>query len=100
MSATNGAKNTSSMAEIFSRLWNARGRALTPDVAEYVLRISFPPSDRKRNQQLAAKNQRGRITDSELTELSNYVEVGDMIALMQSKARQALKRTDKSSKPL
>jgi hypothetical protein len=42
--------------------------------------------------ELAVRNQDGRLTVAERNELSNYVNVGHLIALLQSKARKSLKR--------
>jgi hypothetical protein len=41
---------------------------------------------------LARRNQEGRISPAELAELDSYVKVGDLLALLQSKARRTLKR--------
>jgi hypothetical protein len=41
--------------------------------------------------ELAVKNQQGVISASELEELDNYVQAGELLALLQSKARSSLK---------
>jgi hypothetical protein len=95
MSRGNGHHSTGSVAEIFSRLWDVRRPALSPALADHVLRIKFPLADRKRMKTLAEKNRCGKISESELEELNSFVEVGDLLAVMQSKARQVLKKVPK-----
>jgi hypothetical protein len=48
-------------------------------------------------QELAAKNRRGEISHQELEELDHYITAGDILAIWQSKARQALKQCQASS---
>ena len=40
---------------------------------------------------LARKNREGRISCAELNELDSYVKAGDLLAILQSKARKLLK---------
>jgi hypothetical protein len=54
---------------------------LSPEVAEYLLSIGFGEGDRERMQQLA-----------EPAEFDSYLHVGNLLAVMQSKARLALRR--------
>ena len=53
----------------------------------HVLKLSFSGQDLQRMHQLANKNQEGILTDEERQELDNYMNVGDLIAMLQSKAR-------------
>jgi len=48
--------------------------------------------DQARMEELAQRNQKGRLSVGEREELENYVKVGDLLAILHSKARQALKR--------
>ena len=41
--------------------------------------------------ELAVKNQAGRLTPEESSELDNYTRVGSMLSVLQSRARQVLK---------
>ena len=85
-------KNRSSEAAIFARIWDAAGGGLTPELARHVLRLGFSEQDKARMHELAVKNQEGRISE-ELQELDNYIKVGDLLAIMQSKARVRLKKS-------
>jgi hypothetical protein len=62
-----------------------------PDFARYLLRIAFSDQDKARMHELAVKNQEGRISPEELRELDSYIFAGDLLALLQAKARKVLK---------
>lgn len=79
----------SKSGEVFSRVW---GRAdLPPAVAEHVLTLGFTPADEARMHDLAARNRAGGLSADELAELDDYILVGDLIAVLQSKARRVLR---------
>ncbi|MDB5298666.1 MAG: hypothetical protein JWO87_329 [Phycisphaerales bacterium] len=65
---------------------------LSPEVAEYVLRLEFPPQDHARYQELSLKAQEGSLTVDEKTELEDLLTANDVLTLLQSKARLSLKR--------
>ena len=79
-----------SEAAIFARLWDAEHAALTPDLARHVLGLAFGPPDVARMRDLAARHRDGLASAAELEELDNYVRVGDLLAVLQSKARRRL----------
>ena len=66
---------------------------MTPEVARYLLSIKFPAADEDRVNELSAKARAGTLTDTEIQELDSYLHVGSLLAVMQSKARQILRRT-------
>jgi hypothetical protein len=82
-----------SEAALWGRLFVNRKNGLPREVARYLLDIAFPPKDKARMHALAAKNRDGTIWPEELRELDNYVKVGDLLAILKSKARLALKQT-------
>jgi hypothetical protein len=61
-------------------------------VAQHVLALEFGDEDVARMRELAARNREGAITAAEREELDNFVRVGDLLALLQSKARKVLKQ--------
>jgi hypothetical protein len=65
---------------------------MTAEAARYILKMGFRERDHKRMRQLSAKAQRGGLSDEERSELEEYIRVGHMLALIQSKARRCLKR--------
>jgi len=90
MHATNHSNGTS-QAAIFLRLWQTEDGTLPRALARIILKLGFPKYDKARMHELAVKNQEGRISTSELEELDNYIASGDLLALLQSKARSTLK---------
>jgi hypothetical protein len=85
-----------SEAAIFGRVIEADRGDMTPEFARYVLSLRFRPEDKARMHDLAVKNQDGRLSAAERSELHNYVNVGHLLALLQSKARKSLKRNGTS----
>jgi hypothetical protein len=79
-----------SQAAIFGRLIASDQEDLPPDLAQYLLRLSFPRQDRERVNELAAKARAGSLSVEERDELERYNLAGDVLALWQSKARRSL----------
>lgn len=82
---------TPNESEILSRVIAPQNGNLTGQVAEALLGLQFPKDDTSRMNELAEKNRRGEITESELDEMERYSRVGNLINLLQSKARRSLK---------
>jgi hypothetical protein len=76
---------------------NKRGSD-SPVLARQILKLRFPERDVHRMHELAAKNQERRLTDAESEEFDNYVKVGDLVAILQSKARKLLKQKPAATK--
>lgn len=51
----------------------------------------FTDEDKRRVSELLERNRAGTLTDVERDELDIFVKVGDLIAILQSKARKRLK---------
>lgn len=83
--------DTSEVA-VFSRLLTNNQRKMGTDLARYLLGIGFSEADQARMQELAEKNQAGRISPEERDELFSYVKAGHLLAILQSRARKALKK--------
>jgi hypothetical protein len=66
-------------------------RGLSPETARTYLKLGFRRSHRTRVDTLSAKAQRGALTPAEGQELDEFIRVGNLLAILQSKARQALK---------
>jgi hypothetical protein len=80
---------------IWSRLLRPAGRTLSVAVARALLLLDFPDEDKERMHKLAAKAREGLLTSHEQEEVANYERVGNLLALMKTKARQSLKRAAK-----
>ena len=76
-------------SDIFLRLWSRQ--KLTTPLARHILKLSFDDQERARMHELSEKNQEGSITPGELVELDQFVRVGMVLSIMQSRARRLLK---------
>jgi len=86
-------RNTEST--ILARLIQSRTE-IDSHVAQYLLSLDFEPEDVDRMNLLAARSRDGEISPEEEAELDSYLHVGNLLAIMQSKARVFL-RTQKVS---
>ncbi len=80
-----------SEAAIWSRLMQAQERELSREAAEFLLTVDFGEADRRRMRQLAERSEAGTLSAEEQIEFDGYLHVGNLLAVMQSKARLALK---------
>jgi hypothetical protein len=80
---------TSEMA-ILRRVVDPEPPFLSPEAARATLRLGFHERDRTRMNQLAAQNRAGKLTPPEEQELNSYIRVGQMLGILQSKARRSL----------
>jgi hypothetical protein len=77
-------------ADVMRRVFDLSGHGLTRPLAESILALDFPAADAGRINELNAKANDGTLTSDEEAELEAYVDVSDLLAYWQSKARQAL----------
>jgi hypothetical protein len=68
---------------------------LSPAEARYFLRLKFCAEDIALMKSLTAKAKQGTLTPEEDEELENYIRVGHLIGILQSRARQILKDSDR-----
>lgn len=64
---------------------------MSPQEANVVLRWSFNDDAKQRMEDLATRNGRGVLTEAEREELEAYIKVGQVVAILQAKARLTLK---------
>lgn len=76
---------------IFERIALPVEPELSRQLANYLLALRFGPEDEERMQVLAEKARDGSLTPSEKAAIDNYERVGHYLAILQSKARQALR---------
>jgi hypothetical protein len=74
-------------------VFDLAGQGLTRPLAESILALDFPSIDAERIAALSDKANDGELSDNEEAELEAYINVGDLLALWQSKARQALQQS-------
>jgi hypothetical protein len=83
------------VAKLEDKIWPRLLRQwddLDPDAARGILQLKFGKSDIARMNRLSARARAGTLTNKEQSELETYMDVGRVIAILQSKARLALKR--------
>ena len=88
MASVPSASTVSEMA-ILRRVVDVEQPYLSEQAARDILRLDFNKVDRRRMNQLAAKNRAGKLTVAEEEELRNYIRVGQTLGILKSKARRA-----------
>jgi hypothetical protein len=71
-------------------LGNGDGQ-LPEDVARYLLDLTISEQDKARMHDLAVRNQADALTPAEKEELLAFGKAGDVLAILKSRARRALK---------
>ena len=92
MATIHTTQHRASEAAIFARLWETENGHLAPELAHHIIKICFSAEDKARMRELAVKNQEEGLSPEEKQELDNFIKVGDLLAILQSKARQVLKQ--------
>jgi hypothetical protein len=82
--------------DIFRRVVDPEEPFLSAEAARGIMRLDFSGADRERMNELAARNREGRISPAEEQELSNYIRVGQILGILQSKARRSLPRQEQT----
>ncbi len=77
-------------AAILARLIQARTE-MDSHVARYLLSLAFEPEDVERMNLLAARSRDGELSPEEAAELDSYIHVGNLLSIVQSRARLYLK---------
>jgi hypothetical protein len=88
-----------SEAAIWARLMQAQKDELSREAAEFLLAIDFEESDRQRMLQLAERSEAGTLTPEELMEFDGYLHVGNLLAVIQSRAGLLSKRSHGTAIP-
>lgn len=74
------------------RFLDAMTARMTPDVAREMVDFQFDLATRERLEELAGKANSGLLSEEEREEYAQYIEVGDLIGVLQSRARRVLER--------
>jgi hypothetical protein len=78
-------------ADVLRKVFDLGGHGLSGSLAEEILSLDFAQHDADRVAELNTKANEGTLTEGEEAELEAYINVGDLLAFWQSKARQALR---------
>lgn len=77
-------------AYVFEQLLDPVGRCLTPEVAKSLVQMRAPVEAQARVEALADKCTEGALSPEEESEYDAYVWAGNLIAILQAKARALL----------
>jgi hypothetical protein len=77
-------------AGILARLIQTRQDNLSHDAANYFLSLHFEDKDISRMNELSDLARLGTLAPADEAELDSYIHVSNLLAVMQSKARQSL----------
>jgi hypothetical protein len=83
-------------ASLLDRIFEPFGEALTPESAARIVEMRADDEVQRRIDELADKCNEGELSEDERYEYDTYVRAIDFISIMQSKARQVLKRNGAS----
>jgi hypothetical protein len=89
--AANSQLAQNSEAGILARLIQTKQEALSQDAAKYLLSLNFDERDISRMDELSELARLGALSAAEAAELDSYIHVSNLLAVMQSKARQSLR---------
>lgn len=76
---------------ILARVIEHSSKALSVEAARAVLGWDFSEGDRLRMDELAEKARHGELTTGEQSEIDSFDRVGQVLAILQSKARATLR---------
>jgi hypothetical protein len=79
-------------ASVLDRLLSPISQSLNPENARAIAEMEAPPEDQRRILELAEKCNQGGLTPDERDEYETYVHAGNLIAILQAKARLYLKQ--------
>lgn len=85
--------NPNTEAAILARVIQVGRDDLSRGAAEYLLSIRFGERDIARMNELSEMAREGKLTAAEQAELDSYIHVSNLLAIVQSKGRRALKRS-------
>ena len=83
---------------IFSRLLDETPARFSPEFAEYIVGLRFGSPDTQRMQELAQKARDGELDEVEQVEIDSYERVGQLLNVLQAKARMQFAKRSTSPK--
>jgi hypothetical protein len=76
---------------IWARLIQTPKEPISPEAARYLLSIDFSEADHLRMQELMDKSNEGQLSSDEEAEVDSYVNITNVLSVMHSRARVALR---------
>jgi len=83
-------------AEILAAVIAPERPDFDPAVARSILTLKFSDEQTRRMRELVDRNNKGTISEAEREEMESYRRVGNLLALLQSKARISLRHAGES----
>ena len=77
-------------SQVLRSVFDIPGRGMSLALADSLLTLDFTGDDFARIEVLNCKANEGSLNDEEFAELEAYVNIGDLLAYWQSKARQTI----------
>ena len=78
--------------EVLTRMFAEDAPPMTPEAAEWILRLRFADPDHERYQRLSDQSKEPGFTEAQAAELEEILDAADLLALLQSRARLTLRR--------
>lgn len=75
---------------------NGQGGKMSPETAHTILGLGFSQVHKERMHHLANKAKTKKLAEQEEAELDNYFRVRQLLSILKSKARKALKKNNNS----
>lgn len=79
--------------DIWEGVITPKGCDMSNSEANAILRWEFDEAAKQRMEELATRNGQGTLTETEREELDAYVQVGQVVGILQAKARISLKNS-------
>jgi len=80
-------------ADIFARIVDPNDGTLPHDISRLILDLRFEAEAGARMNELAEKNNRGLLSETERQEMDKYLRVDNFLNLLHAKARQSLQHS-------
>lgn len=77
---------------IWNDLISSPDQPMSPELARYILKLTFTPQQQTRADELGTKAQQGTLTVEEESELDELLSADSFLTIMHSKARVALRQ--------
>jgi hypothetical protein len=90
----NASMKTLKSASVLHHLVAPLGDCLTPESARRLLKLKADPELQARVDDLAQRHTRGKLTPEEQAEYGHYVSYSTFVAILKSKARQLLAKSE------
>jgi len=82
---------------MLEQIADLEAKSISPETARHLLELSFTRSHQEQVDALSQKAREGSLTPAERAGLDEFIRVADLLAILQSRARQALNRAGLST---